>query len=259
MSQSAGVLGTNFVQRSQPTEESCMPIVCKTTLIGLGILCIIGSAVAAGVLFSHLGYSSLGFLAGIPIGIGLIILGVRCTKDAAAPDRVRAHSEVELPAAAKELKTYLFDELFRKDTIKYCLPLGKMVSIINDYLKVFNERHGLQLKAMITVHANIENDPWQTIKILDCSIKQVGQESPFLKALNDDLYKNHGLISNGGDSNQVVRGKQKQTPVYFIKNNVPMSPQIQISRIDIRKILNLINEEQYFQELQDAYKGKKSD
>jgi hypothetical protein len=45
-------------------------------LIALGTILMIGGAVAAGVLFVHLGPSSQGCLVAIPAGISLIIIGL---------------------------------------------------------------------------------------------------------------------------------------------------------------------------------------
>jgi hypothetical protein len=50
---------------------------CKATLVGVGIIVMIGGAVAAGVLYSYLGYVSLSCLAAMPIGIALIVAGIR--------------------------------------------------------------------------------------------------------------------------------------------------------------------------------------
>ena len=49
-------------------------------LIALGVILMIGGAVAAGVLHSHLGYISLSCLSTLPIGIALIVMGVRSGK-----------------------------------------------------------------------------------------------------------------------------------------------------------------------------------
>ena len=49
-------------------------------LIALGIILMIGGAVAAGVLYPYLGYVSLSCLSAIAVGIALIVAAVRCGK-----------------------------------------------------------------------------------------------------------------------------------------------------------------------------------
>jgi hypothetical protein len=68
------------INQPQHVDDQCIKSPCKVSLIGLGIILMIGAAVAAGLLYSQLGYASLIYLGAVPIAIALIVVGARCTK-----------------------------------------------------------------------------------------------------------------------------------------------------------------------------------
>ena len=69
---------TSQLNQPQHAEDKSKQSPYKVALIALGIILMIGGAVAAGVLFSYLGNASLICVLAIPIGIALVIAGVRC-------------------------------------------------------------------------------------------------------------------------------------------------------------------------------------
>src|ERR1700722_8871066 len=92
--------GTTRTRLNQPqhAEEQCSP--GKAALIGLGIIFIISGAAASGVLYSHQGYVSLSYLAAIPVGITLIVIGARCipTSSSQQQNAVQWHRKNRIPA-----------------------------------------------------------------------------------------------------------------------------------------------------------------
>lgn len=125
--------------------------------------------------------------------------------------------------------------------------LHKFVPRINKKLEDFNNRYNTSLESIIAISHTGMNDPWQTIKITDCSINEPNQVSYYLKLLNDYLYKYYGIVANDA----ILKGeiRRKRTPTSFIKNGILMKPQIQLSLMDMKKILGLITEEQYINSL----------
>ena len=72
------------------------------------------------------------------------------------------------------LKT-ITNDFFKKDHP----PLINSLGVIKKFLKVFNKKYSLSLKVMPTYHAEIMNDPWQTFKIVDLSVKKINETSFF--------------------------------------------------------------------------------
>jgi hypothetical protein len=152
------------------------------------------------------------------------------------------------------LLEYLFVKLINRDNLDSVQPLGKLLNQINEFLNSFNKMHSIFLKAIGSRHSSDPSDPWQTIKIIDNGIFSKGATSPFLAELNDVLHQRFGIVSNGGDEGPNRIGQKKRTPVCFQqKNGNYMHPQLQISHIDIRRILEVITKEEYINELKNAW------
>lgn len=155
----------------------------------------------------------------------------------------------------KELCDILFNNYFDKDSIEDLLPLGDCIEAIQGLIDAFNKKYDLKIEVMQTMHSYKPDDPWQTLKFIDHAVTKVGEPSLFLNQWNDYLYETHGLMGNGGDNGTVVKNQKKRAPVGFKKETASFCyPQLQLSLIDLRKILKMITPEQYFKELQDAYK-----
>jgi predicted lipid-binding transport protein (Tim44 family) len=98
----AAISATSLSQPIQTQQvDRCIKSPGKGALIGLGIILMIGGAVAAGLLYSHLGYTSLTCLASIPAGIALIVVGI--VRDTARQERIKLAREAQ-KEASEELK-----------------------------------------------------------------------------------------------------------------------------------------------------------
>jgi WD40 repeat protein len=70
-------LSQKEINTNQYVHKPCLESPRKVALISVGIITMIGSAIAAGLLYSTLGNISLSCLAAAPIGLALILIGVR--------------------------------------------------------------------------------------------------------------------------------------------------------------------------------------
>lgn len=202
-----------------------------------------GLPMGVGTIGNYLAWGCVGVGGGIIIADIIIAIIIKNRKV----------TNAEVSVQCQELHFFLFSTLISSRNINNVQPLELLLPDINKFLMHFNLKYSLNLKAIGSQHSSQEQDPWQTIKIIDLSIKTEGQVSNFLNELNDYLHVNYGIISNGGDSKSVKRGQKKHPPVCFIKSEVVMHPQIQISLMDIKRILGITSKTKYFQELQNAY------
>ncbi|MBA3236831.1 MAG: hypothetical protein H0T62_00585 [Parachlamydiaceae bacterium] len=160
----------------------------------------------------------------------------------------RVMNDATISQPVKDLFKFLFVDLIRSNNIEEVQPLGSQLEFIKERLK------NMHLGCRGSQHSDDINDPWQTIKITDPTIYEIGKVSELLKELNDVLFEKFGIISNGGDEGVqgVVRGKQKRTPQCFINSkNEIMNPQLLISLMDIKRILGMIDEKAYFKALKN--------
>lgn len=163
----------------------------------------------------------------------------------------------EIEPSLPELFDFLFKNLLTKETLPTIATLGSRLDEINKFLDTFNTKYSSQLKAIGSFHSNIPNDPWQTIKIIDLGVKEEGKESPFLTKLHHMLTNEFGILSNGGNSGvqSISKDTPKKVPCSFRQTSGTfMYPQLQISRIDIEKVLGSFKTtEEYVAQLKKAY------
>lgn len=158
------------------------------------------------------------------------------------------------PVYSKNAKD-LFQLLFI-DTIDLNVqPLGKQMKTIEEKLKVFNQTHGTALGCLKTAHSD-KMDPWQTIKITEPGITEVGKVSSILNELNQMLFEKWGIQSNGGDDGTVIEGKQKNAPQCFQNSKGEIIyPQLLLTLNDFKRVRGVIpDKKSYIQALKDAYK-----
>lgn len=186
-----------------------------------------------------------------------------------------AHSFLQDPAISstcKDLFKLLFVELINPANIRQLEPLGKnLIPLMKQKLVQFNENY-LKEKPLLHLgcrgskaHANNKDDPWQTIKITAPNIQTVGTISQILVDLNNGLHKHYGIQSGGGydykswlELGDRAKGLKKGDPTCFEGDRggkkIIMNPQLQLSLIDIERIIGVIpSEDLYFQKLRGAY------
>lgn len=147
---------------------------------------------------------------------------------------------------AFSLKSILSDVIRRN--LLFRNHLHDFVPRINEKLEDFNNLYNTSLESIIAISHTGINDPWQTIKITDCSVNEPGQVSYYLKLLNDYLYDNYKILANDAIL-KTGQKKQKRTPTSFMKHNILMKPQIQLSLMDIKLILGLTTYQVYVNSL----------
>ena len=159
----------------------------------------------------------------------------------------------DVSSAQRDLYAILFTQIFTQQTLASTDCLGDKIEEVAEKLQAFNSKYSTNLGVRGSQHSGHSKDPWQTIKITDNSITTPGETSDILVGLNDLLHSQYGVQSNGGDNGRFAQGQKKRDPQCFIKNGVLMNPQIQLSRIDIKRVLELTTPNEYFDELQQAY------
>lgn len=127
--------------------------------------------------------------------------------------------------------------------------LQAIVPDLENFFKKFNKKHGTKLGAMTAESHGGDLDSWQTFKLVDRAVGEAGKESPILKELNDLLYEKYGLLGN----DRALSGglEKKRTSSSFLQSNELMYPQIQLTRVDAHKILNLIDTNTYREVIQE--------
>ena len=164
-----------------------------------------------------------------------------------------------LEAQTAELNRILFELIFTKDTLESIKKLGDKVEAINQKLATFNSRNHTNLECRATQLHDYQNDPWQTIKIIDKAVTDVNTTSPVLKQFLNAFLTSKGLCSNDGVcvDDPSYKPSEKHLPMCFIhQNGQKMFPQIQLSRMDIKKIVFTETEyscDDYMNEIKSGY------
>ena len=164
--------------------------------------------------------------------------------------------KVNINKQSEKLFKLIFEESINSKNFNSIRNLGNKIETINLKLNEFNQENKTKLKCIGSYHTKCDSDPWQTIKIIDESISTPGKESPVLKNFHEILTNKHGIVTNGGDRgpNSINKNTPKRVPACFKKfNGIIIHPQIQISKIDVEKILFDKNSDDYVKALKSAY------